>query len=136
MPNFGLHRKEHMMKLELSYDGVVCVDGIQLPDSIRIIDLEDLLEEANLIRSDFRKQLIHIDVLPKVTAIQARREDIVGMKIGDKKIFHSKDPEVDIEVMKLSKNFVIAIQIAAEVIYVHGKATNVTNKSEEDLLCN
>ena len=136
MPNFGLHRKEHMMKLELSYDGVVCVDGIQLPDSIRIIDLEDLLEEANLIRSDFRKQLIHIDVLPKVTAIQARREDIVGMQIGDKKIFHSKDPEVDIKVMKLSKNFVIAIQIAAEVIYVHGKATNVTNKSEEDLLCN
>ncbi len=124
------------MKLELSYDGVVCVDGIQLPNSIRIIDLEDLLEEANLIRSDFRKQLIHIDVLPKVTAIQAGREDIVDMKIGDKKIFHSKDPEVDIKVMKLSKNFVIAIPIAAEVIYVHGKATNVTNKCEEDLLCN
>ena len=136
MPNCRLHRKEQMMKLEISFGGVVCVDGMQLPDSIRIIDLEDLVEEASIIRSDYRKQLIHIDALSKVTAVQARREDIVNMEIGEEKIFRSKDPEVDIKIIRVSKNFVVAIQIAAEVIYVHGKATNVTNRREGDLLCN
>ena len=120
------------MKLEFCFDGAMLVDGVYVPESVRILELRGLMEEAKKANPEYREHLIHIDVLPKVTSIATKRENITAMKIGEEKLFSSTNPEEEIKVRRVSKNFVVAIALITEVLY---NRPETMMETEKVLLC-
>lgn len=124
------------MRVETFVEGVAIVDGTYVPDDVRILELVDFMKEVKLVKTDYKQPLIHIDVLPKVSSILATREDIITMKIGEEKNFLSENPLIEIKVIRVSRNFVVAIQMRVNALCSQKKHTNIRFNPERGLAYN